>query len=105
MILTSQKFYYGPGRYRTNHAHETADGHKEVSKWKKERPSLSNYNSVRVSTPHKKFVTLELFSPTQTAIRFNRFYCDELKHKVQLIQNAKFMMDYRAWIIETKIYK
>ena len=33
------------------------------NQWVKDRPNLSNYNSVRTSTPYKKFVALELFSP------------------------------------------
>lgn len=63
MILTSQKFFYGPGRYRENQSYTpTCElmSKKEYDRFG--RPILSNFNSIRVNLPYKKFVTLELFS-------------------------------------------
>ena len=78
---------------------------KDIKQWTKDRPSLSNYNSVRINNPHKKFVTMELFSPTQFTIRFNRFYCEILKKTIQMVPSARFLMDYRAWVIDISVYK
>jgi hypothetical protein len=97
MILTSQKFYYGPGRYRKNMAYEPNYEllpSKISDKWKQGRPNLGNYNSVRVNSAHKKFVSIELFSTSHFALRFNRFYCEDLKGNLQKIPNCRFLMDF-----------
>jgi hypothetical protein len=60
---------------------------------------------VRPSNPHKKFVSLELFSESQFSLRFNRFYAEEIKQRLQKIPRAKFYMDFRAWIIELPHYQ
>ena len=54
----------------------------DIRKWAKERPNISNYNSVRINNGYKKFIALELFSPLQFTMRFNRFYCEELKKAI-----------------------
>jgi len=63
------------------------------------RPMLSNFNSIRVNLPYKKFVTLEIFSQSQFALRFNRFYSEELKNRLRQIPNCNFLMDFRAWVM------
>lgn len=53
---------------------------------------------------HKKFVSIELFSSSHYAVRFNRFYCENLKRHLQSVPNIRFMMDFRVWVAGIKDY-
>ena len=67
--------------------------------------AMSNYNSVRVNSAWKKFVSLELHSETQIAIRFIKFYSDNLKAALQRIKNCRFDTDFRCWLIDIESYE
>lgn len=84
LILTSQKFFYGPGRYRSNVQVGDVENIQDMNQWHRNRPQLSNYNSVRFHKQqmHKKFIACELFSLSQFSLRFNRFYLEELKKAI-----------------------
>jgi hypothetical protein len=104
MILSSQKFYYGPGRFRTNDSfepnYELLPQQMTQSWGKYGRPNLSNFNSVKVNGSMRKFVSIELFSSSHFALRFNRFYSNDLKVKLQNIPGVRFLMDFRVWVAE-----
>ena len=97
-ILSSQKFNLGPGRYRLDHLpldHQMAG---IVDR-------RNNYNETRkINLPYKKFITLEIHSGEQFALRFHKFYDEGIKNKIRGIPGSRFLMDQRCWVLGIASY-
>jgi hypothetical protein len=88
----------GPGRYRLDHL---PLDHQITSMIDRR----NNYNDCRkISLPFKKFITLEVHSVEQFALRFHKFYDETIKNKIRAVSGSKFLMDQRCWVIGIASY-
>jgi len=96
LITSSEIYQAGPGRFSKKERGITLIGSQKRE---------NTYNEHRrCSLPYKKFITLEVCSTSQFALRFHKFYSEGIKNRIRNTKCAKFDTQNRAWIVGLRNY-